>query len=251
MISQKGAVDMGTGESIFERIEKKYILDESTYNRLREKLDEHFKPDRYPKGTIYNIYFDTPTDLLVRNSIEKPLYKEKLRLRSYVIPNKQSVVFVELKKKFQGVVYKRRVDMTLGEAEEFLSGGKGPGNDPQIEKELSYFLSFYQGIAPAMFLSYDRLAFVAKNDPELRLTFDTHILYRQDNLGLDKGQWGKELLPPGTRIMEIKIPGSMPLWLSHILDELKIYPASFSKYGTAYSKELAEDLKKGKVITCA
>ncbi len=247
----KGAIVMGANGSIFERIEKKYVLDESTYNALREKLAVHFKPDRYPKGTIYNIYFDTPNDQLVRTSIEKPLYKEKLRLRSYAVPDKKSKVFVELKKKFQGVVYKRRVDMTLEQAEEFLSGGNAPGNDPQIEKELDYFLSFYQGIGPAMYLSYDRLAFVAKDDPELRLTFDTHILYRQDNLGLDKGQWGKELLPPGTRIMEIKIPGSMPLWLSHILDELKIYPASFSKYGTAYSKELAADLKKGKVITCA
>jgi hypothetical protein len=158
---------------------------------------------------------------------------------------------VELKKKYKGIVYKRRVDMTLAEAEEFLSGGEGPDRNRQIEAELRYFLKHYEGCAPAMFLSYDRLAFKGKEDPELRLTMDTHILYREDCLGLDKGVWGKELLSPGTRVMEIKIPGIMPLWLSHILDELNIFPASFSKYGTAYQRELAEEIKKGKVIICA
>ncbi len=242
---------MGEYQDIFQRVEKKYVLDEQTYNLFMEKIEPYFKPDQYPKCTVYNIYFDTPSHILARNSIEKPVYKEKLRLRSYSVPNKESTVFVELKKKYKGIVYKRRVDMTLAEAEEFLSGGEGPDRNRQIEAELRYFLKHYEGCAPAMFLSYDRLAFKGKEDPELRLTMDTHILYREDCLGLDKGVWGKELLSPGTRVMEIKIPGIMPLWLSHILDELNIFPASFSKYGTAYQRELAEEIKKGKVIICA
>lgn len=242
---------MGAYQDIFERVEKKFILDEKTYREFMKRIEPYFEPDKYYKSTIYNIYFDTPTNILVRNSIEKPLYKEKLRLRSYKVPNKESTVFIELKKKYKGVVYKRRVDMTLAEAEEFLGGGKAPGRNKQIEAELRYFMSFYKDCGPAMFLSYDRLAYKGISDPGLRLTFDTHILYRQDNLGLDKGTWGKELLSPGTRIMEIKIPGSFPMWLSRILTDLEIYPASFSKYGTAYAKELTQEIKKGKVITCA
>lgn len=176
----------------------------------------------------------------MRNSIEKPVYKEKLRVRSYGVPNDEDMVFVELKKKYKGVVYKRRIEMTLAQTRDFFAGKEVPHDNPQIENELKYFLKFYEGIAPAMYLSYDRLAYCGAEDPSLRLTFDTHILYREEQKELDKGIWGKELLPAGVRVMEIKIPNAMPLWLSAILDELEIYPASFSKYGTAYLNEFSE-----------
>ena len=242
---------MNGSQEVFRRIEKKYIVDEPTYEKLIKKLDGHFVKDRYYKSTICNIYYDTPSHQLVRNSIEKPVYKEKLRVRSYGVPNDEDMVFVELKKKYKGVVYKRRIEMTLAQTRDFFAGKEVPHDNPQIENELKYFLKFYEGIAPAMYLSYDRLAYCGAEDPSLRLTFDTHILYREEQKELDKGIWGKELLPAGVRVMEIKIPNAMPLWLSTILDELEIYPASFSKYGTAYLKEFSEKIHKGKVISCA
>ena len=242
---------MNGNQEVFRRIEKKYIVDEPTYEKLIKKLDGHFVKDRYYKSTICNIYYDTPSHQLVRNSIEKPVYKEKLRVRSYGVPNNEDMVFVELKKKYKGVVYKRRIEMTLAQTRDFFAGKEVPHNNPQIENELKYFLKFYEGIAPAMYLSYDRPAYCGAEDPSLRLTFDTHILYREEQKELDKGIWGKELLPAGVRVMEIKIPNAMPLWLSAILDKLEIYPASFSKYGTAYLNEFSEKIHKGKVISCA
>lgn len=242
---------MNGNQEVFRRIEKKYIVDEPTYEKLIKKLDGHFVKDRYYKSTICNIYYDTPSHQLVRNSIEKPVYKEKLRVRSYGVPNDEDMVFVELKKKYKGVVYKRRIEMTLAQTRDFFAGKEVPHDNPQIENELKYFLKFYEGIAPAMYLSYDRLAYCGTEDPSLRLTFDTHILYREEQKELDKGIWGKELLPAGMRVMEIKIPNAMPLWLSAILDELEIYPALFSKYGTAYLNEFSEKIHKGKVISCA
>lgn len=242
---------MNGNQEVFRRIEKKYIVDEPTYEKLIKKLNGHFVKDRYYKSTICNIYYDTPSHQLVRNSIEKPVYKEKLRVRSYGVPNDEDMVFVELKKKYKGVVYKRRIEMTLAQTRDFFAGKEVPHDNPQIENELKYFLKFYEGIAPAMYLSYDRLAYCGAEDPSLRLTFDTHILYREEQKELDKGIWGKELLPAGVRVMEIKIPNAMPLWLSTILDELEIYPASFSKYGTAYLNEFSEKIHKGKVISCA
>jgi len=213
---------MNGNQEVFRRIEKKYIVDEPTYEKLIKKLDGHFVKDRYYKSTICNIYYDTPSHQLVRNSIEKPVYKEKLRVRSYGVPNDEDMVFVELKKKYKGVVYKRRIEMTLAQTRDFFAGKDVPHDNPQIENELKYFLKFYKGIAPAMYLSYDRLAYCGAEDPSLRLTFDTHILYREEQKELDKGIWGKELLPAGVRVMEIKIPNAMPLWLSAILDELDI-----------------------------
>ena len=192
---------MNGNQEVFRRIEKKYIVDEPTYEKLIKKLDGHFVKDRYYKSTICNIYYDTPSHQLVRNSIEKPVYKEKLRVRSYGVPNDEDMVFVELKKKYKGVVYKRRIEMTLAQTRDFFAGKEVPHDNPQIENELKYFLKFYEGIAPAMYLSYDRLAYCGAEDPSLRLTFDTHILYREEQKELDKGIWGKELLPAGVRVM--------------------------------------------------
>ena len=171
---------MNGNQEVFRRIEKKYIVDEPTYEKLIKKLDGHFVKDRYYKSTICNIYYDTPSHQLVRNSIEKPVYKEKLRVRSYGVPNDEDMVFVELKKKYKGVVYKRRIEMTLAQTRDFFAGKEVSHDNPQIENELKYFLKFYEGIAPAMYLSYDRLAYCGAEDPSLRLTFDTHILYREE-----------------------------------------------------------------------
>ena len=236
---------------IFERIEKKYLLDEYQYTELQKALKGRFQIDNYGKTTINNIYYDTPDDLLIRRSLEKPVYKEKLRVRSYGRADEDTKVFIELKKKYKGVVYKRRTSMALKDSFGFLNGETKPGKSPQIENEIQYFMNFYEGIAPAMYIGYDRIAMFGLENNELRITFDTNIRYRQDKLRLDKGSYGEQLLEPGQTLMEIKIPGVMPLWLSKELSRLKIFPTSFSKYGRAYTKVFAEQMEKGKVNYCA
>lgn len=242
---------MNEFQEVFKRIEKKYLLDEKQYRLFRQKAEEFTIPDKYAESTICNIYFDTPDRRIIRTSLEKPVYKEKIRLRSYGVPKADDTVFVELKKKYKGVVYKRRTDMTLQTAKAFMKGQGGTGKNKQIEMELEWAMKFYQCLEPAMYISYDRTALCVKANPDLRITFDCNILYREEALELDKGVWGKSLLKEGQRIMEIKIPEAIPLWLTEILDELKLYPCSFSKYGTAYQNELKHKDEKGKVNCCA
>lgn len=237
-------------QSTFKRVEKKYLLSEAQYMELRLRLEEHMRPDQFAKSTICNIYFDTPDSRLIRTSLEKPVYKEKLRLRSYGTPDSGSKVFIELKKKYKGVVYKRRADMRLCQAEDYLYRGLRPedahnASETQIFREIDWFLQFYEEIGPAMYLSYDRAAFSGREDAQLRMTFDTNIRYRTEALELMDGIWGAELLETGQRLLEIKIPGAMPLWLSHLLSELQIYPSSFSKYGKAYMVSTAAELAGG------
>lgn len=242
---------MSNFQEVFKRIEKKYILDERKYDLLMQKLVEYAVPDRYGKSTVCNIYFDTPDHRLIRRSLEKPVYKEKVRLRSYGTPELNSTVFLELKKKYKGIVYKRRTDMPLSCAKDFIKSNGAAGRGNQIENELKWTFSYYTGLAPAMYLSYDRIALYARNDPGLRITFDSDILYREEAPELEKGIWGAKLLKPEERIMEIKIPEAMPVWLSEILDELEVYPCSCSKYGTAYLRTLKQKSEKGKVNYCA
>lgn len=238
-------------QDVFQRVEKKYLINDETYRKLMEKLAANIVSDKYGKSTVSNIYYDTPDRRIIRASIEKPVYKEKLRVRSYGTPTKDSTVFVELKKKYKGIVYKRRSDMTLAQSEDFIKNNISTGKHVQIENELKYFLKFYPDIAPAMFISYERTAFCGAEDSALRITFDRKILYREEVLELDKGVWGKELLNSDECLMEIKVPGAFPVWLSHILNELKIYPTTFSKYAKAYLQ--SEDIKsrKDKVNSCA
>lgn len=249
-------------QTVFKRVEKKYLLDEHQYNELRKRLEGYMTVDEYGETTICNIYYDTPEHLIVRRSMEKPVYKEKLRVRSYGTPRAGGTVFVEIKKKFRSVVYKRRTSMKLEQTDDFNSGRPIGAKDKQIENELRYFLKFYKGIAPAMYLSYDRIAMFGNEDSELRVTFDRNLTFREDDLRLESGSYGRKALPEGVRIMEIKITNAMPLWLSHILDELKIFPASYSKYGSCYEiveRERRENSdkkqknieKKEKVTHCA
>jgi hypothetical protein len=235
---------MSQCEGTFKRYEMKYLLSETKYTSLRLRLQNKLNIDNFGKTTICNIYFDTPDHLLIRNSLEKPIYKEKLRLRSYGTPTEQDKVFVELKKKYDGIVYKRRVKMELTTAQHYLYDAEAIREPSQITKEIDWFLRFYKNIKPSMYISYNRMAMYGVEDPELRVTFDSNLLWREEDLWLGSGAWGNPLFREKERLMEIKIPGSMPLWLSHILDELEIYPTSFSKYGTAYLK--SEQRKKCK-----
>ena len=227
---------MSNVQYTFKRKEKKYLLNKEKYEILNNKLEDKLIVDEYGKSTICNIYFDTPNYLLIRRSLEKPVYKEKLRLRSYGIPKDGDRVFIELKKKYKGVVYKRREKMELKVAEKFLYGCKWLDKSTQITKEINWFLQYYNDIRPNMYISYDRIALYSKEMPELRVTFDSNIMWREDNLLLENGVYGMPILKDKEILMEIKIPESMPLWLSHILDELEIYPTSFSKYGRGYEE---------------
>lgn len=229
---------MNQYQETFKRYEKKYLLSEKQYRVLLQKVQEYMVIDHFGKATICNIYFDTPSRLLIRSSLEKPIYKEKLRLRSYGTPDEGAPVFVELKKKYKGIVYKRREKMELTEGEHYLYDHRSPMNPSQITREIDWFLNFYEDIQPSMYISYDRIAMYGLDNPELRVTFDANILWREEELFLQAGVWGESLLEEGQRLMEIKIPGSMPLWLARVLDELKIYPVSFSKYGMGYQKSI-------------
>ena len=219
--------------SIFERFEKKYMLDRETYNLLLEAIEPYMRMASYGKHTIGNIYYDTNTYELIRHSIEKPVYKEKLRLRCYGVPNEESTVYLELKKKYDGIVYKRRIALTLTEAEAYLNEGFKPQQDSQILREIDYFISFYN-VRPKVYLAYDRIAYFGIEDSDVRITFDHNIRSRQYDLSLGKGDYGEPLLDEYKHLMEIKVKGAMPMWLSKILSDLEIYPASFSKYGNVY-----------------
>ena len=219
---------------IFKRVEKKYLLTQEQYEYIMEKLAPHMSPDRFGETVIRNIYFDNKSDELIETSLEKPAYKEKLRLRSYGTPEADSTVFFEIKKKYQGVVYKRRIAMKRDEAYHYILTGELPehliGNIPV---EIDYMIRRYR-LFPKAFISYHRIALVGNNDPELRITFDDDITSRYDNVWLENDSQGDKLLPENTHLMEIKIPGAMPLWLAHVLSEKLIFPKSFSKFGTAH-----------------
>ncbi|NCC69631.1 MAG: polyphosphate polymerase domain-containing protein [Clostridia bacterium] len=237
-------------QSVFRRYEKKYLLDNRQLEGLKNSLSQFMTQDAYGNYTICNLYFDTGDYALIRASIEKPAYKEKLRLRSYGVPKADDPVFAEIKKKYNGVVYKRRVAMTDMEASDYFLHGRQPENDGQIMHEIDWFVKRYHPV-PKAFIAYDRTALSGIQDSELRVTFDKNIRWRGTTLDLSQGDWGMPLLQPGVTLMEIKIPGASPLWLSRLLAQLQIYPASFSKYGVCYKQWLVHEFLRKGVFACA
>lgn len=233
----------GATNFVFERIEKKYLVTREKYNLLLEAMEPYMSVDSYGQHTIGNVYYDTDTYELVSRSIEKPKYKEKFRVRSYGIPKEEDKVFLEIKKKYKGIVYKRRVSMTLKEAEAYLEKGIKPQKEGQILKEIDYFMSFYK-LTPKVYLAYDRVAYFGKQNKDVRITFDHNIRSRQCNMSLAEGDYGTPLLDDYHYLMEIKVPGAMPLWLSKILADLEIYPTSFSKYGNVYKQFILPNRRK-------
>lgn len=220
--------------TVFRRVEIKYLIPEDKVPAFRAAMAPYMQLDEYGLTTIQNIYFDTADNTLISRSLDKPGYKEKLRLRSYGIPGNESTVFVELKKKVDGVVYKRRAAMSLAEANAFLLEGRMPEENSQIIRELAYFRSFYRPV-PRLFIAYDREAFFGKQDPGLRMTLDRNIRYREDLLDLTKGDEGRALDENGGCLLEIKCNGAMPLYMTRVLTALRIFPVSFSKYGRIYT----------------
>lgn len=230
---------------VFNRHEQKYLLDADTFQKVLKVMDEHMMPDKYNVNhkpyTISNIYFDTEDDYLIRTSLSKPKYKEKLRLRSYGVPNNDCNVFLEIKKKFNDIVNKRRTVLKLSEAYNFISSGKPPElkeyMNKQVLKEIEYFLQVYN-VNPKVYLAYDRIAYFEKGNDDLRISFDKNIRTRRYDVALEDGDYGEKLLPDGVYLMEVKTSKAMPLWLTDMLAKYDIKRRSFSKYGTEFIHQL-------------
>ena len=227
-------------ENIFKRVEEKYLLSKEQYINLFHNINEYIEKDKYFETTICNIYFDNDIDELICTSMDKPIYKHKLRLRSYGIPKKNDDVFLEIKFKFKKIVGKRRIKLKLKEFTKYLKTGEYLRSD-QIMKEIDYFFKLYN-LKPSYFIAYDRKSYREINNENLRITIDTNLRSRKENLSLELGDKGKLYFEDQIYIMEIKTLGAMPLWLVKNLSDLKIYPVSFSKFGSIYKKDKEEKI---------
>lgn len=210
------------------------MLTQQQKQAVLQAMQPYMKLDQYGRTTIRNIYYDTDTYRLIRRSLEKPAYKEKLRIRSYQPAAPDDLVFVELKKKYKSVVYKRRLNLPEIKARDSFNNGSPLPVHSQIAEEIEYFRSYYEGLHPTVFLTYEREAFYALDNSDFRVTFDENILYRTNDFSLGSGAYGTPLLNKGETLMEIKTAGGLPLWMSHELNRLKLFHTSFSKYGSAY-----------------
>lgn len=233
-------------QTVFKRYELKYLLTLAQKERILAAMEPYMALDKYGRTTIRNLYFDTDTYRLIRRSIEKPVYKEKLRIRSYSKADAESTVFVELKKKYDKVVYKRRLPLPEREAMAWVNGTAPCTVDSQISREIDYFLRYYGGLRPSVYLSYEREAYYEKNGGDFRVTFDDNILCRTDGLSLCAEVGGDTILDTGLVLMEIKCSGGIPLWMVEVLSRERIYKTSFSKYGTAYRDLIFPTLQKTK-----
>ncbi|MBQ6493763.1 MAG: polyphosphate polymerase domain-containing protein [Erysipelotrichaceae bacterium] len=218
----------------FRRFEKKYLLTEQQYQMLLEKLKDYVEPDMFYESKIRSIYYDNERFEMIRRSIEKPEYKEKLRIRSYDEAADDDMVFVEFKKKLDGIVYKRRTKARCADVIDDIYTADFV--DEQIGNEIKYALNYYGKVKPAVYIGCTRTSYVGKQDKRLRITFDRDIAYRMKDLSLRSDKNDKAVTE--MTVMELKIPEAMPLWLTQILDELKVYPHSFSKVGTAFLSEV-------------
>ncbi len=224
----------------FKRYEKKYLLTKEQLRSLYGRLLEKMREDEFGIHSVCSIYYDTDTYELARKSIEKPVYKEKFRVRCYGMPSSDSMIYAEIKKKFDGIVYKRRVASDAAGISGFLAGRTSLSGEEQIQREIRWFLQKYRP-EPKVFIAYERIALEAKDGSGLRVTFDWNIRWRRDRLHLADGMRGEPVLPDGGIVMEIKVPEAMPLWMADLLSAYRIYPASFSKYGTCYCRYLSRE----------
>ena len=224
---------MSEFKMVFKRYELKYLLDENQYQAVKAVLNEHMRMDEYGRSEIRNVYYDTDDFLLIRRSIERPLYKEKLRFRSYGRPKRDGKIFVELKKKYDGVVYKRRLNMPLDRAVKWFSDPESTPPDGQIGAEIDFMRHRYQGIRPMMNVNYEREAFFT-DDSDFRVTLDYSVRAGIDDVGLRSRDTDFNVLPEGYTLMELKTMGGIPLWMTRVLSENRIHRTSFSKYGNAY-----------------
>ena len=229
---------------VFRRRELKFIIDAAQRQALEAVLKERMVPDKHGRSTICNLYYDTPDYRLIRRSLERPLYKEKLRLRSYGLATEDADVFLEMKKKYKGVVYKRRIQISEPEAFAFMERSAPLPKESQIGREMVYFRDFYRDLSPRIYISYDRDAWYDPNDGGFRVTMDQAIRFRTTDLSLAIPSEGQTILPPELSVLEVKAEGGIPMWMTEFLSSYQIRKQSFSKYGRAYGllleKHLAE-----------
>ncbi len=228
---------MGEAIVVMKRYELKYLLSSEQTEYLRERLKGHMEVDSFGLTSIASLYYDTPDYRLIRVSVEKPPFKEKIRLRSYGLATDTSPVFLELKRKTEGIVYKRRVQSTIPQVHRFFAGESDVFAGGQINREITYFRDYYKTLVPSCLIIYDRTAYFEPGG-DLRLTIDNNPRYRTKDLSLKKSMDGISLLPEGYTVLEVKVQQAMPLWLTEILSTGKIYKGSFSKYGTAYRQQI-------------
>ncbi len=228
---------------VMKRYEIKYILSPEQCEYFENALKGHMEPDEFGLTSIASLYYDTADYRLINNSIMKPPFKEKIRLRSYGLADDSSPVFLELKRKAKGIVYKRRVGSTVPVVKKFFEGENSVGEGDQINHELEYFRDLYGDLRPSCLVIYDRLAYFQPGG-DLRMTIDHNPRFRTEDLDLRVSMEGESLLPEGYSILEIKVQEAMPLWLCRILSEGKIYKTSFSKYGEAYKRMMKRRFRK-------
>lgn len=228
-------------QKVFKRVEQKYILNEEQYNSIQEVINTYFEKDKYYDTKIYNLYYDNDNFDSIITSIEKTEYKSKVRLRCY---GNSENVFLEVKQKFKGIVYKRRINLTSKEYERYEKDGIYPEKNKQIIKEIDYYIK-YHDLHPAIFIAYDRLSFIGKEDKDFRITFDCNLRSRFKKLSLKDNRCNENYFEENKYIMEVKCLNSLPLWFTKELSRLKIYPRSFSKVGSVYMKERGKkDVRK-------
>ena len=232
---------------VFNRHESKYLLTEEQYIKFYEELLTYMELDKHNENdelySIANIYYDTKDHSVIRHSLSKPKYKEKLRIRSYGVPKLDDIVFLEMKKKVFGLVNKRRTKMKLSDAYKFVETGIEPPYESymnkQVIQEIKYYLSQHE-LLPMIYLAYDRKALFSKENRDLRITFDKNIRSRRSNVLLEKSDEGELLIEEGTWLMEVKAEKTVPLWLSQLLSKHGLYRMGFSKYGNEYKKNVRD-----------
>ena len=223
--------------TIIDRMEQKYFVSFDKYKKLMDIIEDKLVKDKYFSERIYNIYFDNDEYEFMTKSLDKPLYKEKVRLRSYETADKNSNVFLEIKKKFQGHGNKRRVVINYNDAIDYINNKIIPDTNKQIMNELDYTFK-KNNLKPKISLTYDRLSYAFKEDDSYRITFDTNIRYSNKKIDLVDLDDDYCLFNDGY-IMEVKTLKGYPMWFIKALNELKLFPTSYSKVGEAY-KELKE-----------
>lgn len=236
---------MANIQEVFERKETKYVISRQQYEELLKRLGDNIEPDVYPTNTNCSVYYDTAEFQLVSRSIEKPLFKQKLRVRSYNVPTLEDGIYVELKKKYKGVGNKRRVAVKLKDYYDYLRTGELETDNPIIKAEIDYCFEYYK-LQPALYIAYDRKSYCATKNPGFRLTFDFDIRSRVDDLRLEAGDHGKLFFDNGEVVMEAKNLGAFPVWFVEALSKMKIYPTSFSKYGYVYQQRFNDIVNKTK-----
>lgn len=240
---------MAQQQATFKRYEYKYHLNTPQYEALQEIMKETMRLDEFGRNTINNIYFDTPDFLLIRRSLEKPIYKEKLRVRWYGAREEKTPIYIELKKKYKGIVYKRRIKRNWAETKGYFREHTPltPKDQGQITQELDYFMEFYQTLAPALFLGYEREAYYGVENHDFRMTFDFNIRCNNGDIYHQKNNNGQRIIPKDEVLLEVKTGEGLPQWLLQFFAEHSVYRSSFSKYGTAYTNILLPKLLGGAI----